>query len=41
MGNTAHSYPGLFIKDDVPLHDTKKNPLTISGNDEDAEIITE
>ena len=39
--NSAHSYSGLFIKDAVPLHDTMENPLPISGNDEDAEIITE
>ena len=39
--NSAHSYSGLFIKGAVPLHDTMKNPLSISGNDEDAEIITE
>ena len=39
--NSAHSYSGLFIKDAVPLHDVERNPLTISGNDEDAEIITE
>jgi len=40
-GNSAHSYSGLFIKDAVPLHDTMKNPLSISGNDEDAEVIAE
>ena len=39
--NSAHSYKGLFIKDAIPLHDTPKNPLTPSGNDEDAQIITE
>ena len=38
--NSAHSYKGLFIKDAVPLHDTMKNPLTPSGNDETAEVIT-
>ena len=38
--NSAHSYSGLFIKDSVPLHDTIHNPLTPSGNDEDAEVIT-
>ena len=38
---SAHSYSGLFIKDAVPLHDTMKNPLPISGNDEDAEVVTE
>ena len=39
--NPAPSYSGLFIKDAVPLHDIGRNPLTISGNDEDAEAITE
>ena len=39
--NSAHSYSGLFIKDAVEIHDTTKNPLTISGNDEDSEVITE
>ena len=39
--NSAHSYKDLFIKDAVPIHDTPKNPLTPSGNDEDAQIITE
>ena len=38
---SAHSYSGLFIKDAIPLHDTMKNPLAISGNDEDAEVVTE
>ena len=38
--NSAHSYSGLEIADKVPLHDTMRNPLTISGNDEDAEVIT-
>ena len=39
--NSAHSYSGLFIKDAVENHDTMKNPLTTSGNDEDSEVITE
>ena len=39
--NSAHSYSGLFIKDALPIHDTMKNRLTPSGNDEDAEVITE
>ena len=38
---SAHSYSGVQIADKVPLHDTMNNPLTISGNDEDAEVITE
>ena len=38
--NSAHPYPGSFIKDAVPLHDTMKNLLTIPCNDEDAEVIT-
>ena len=32
---------GYSQKDVVPLRDTPKNPLTPSGNDEDAEVITE
>ena len=39
--NSAHSYKGLFIKDAVPVRDTPKKPLTQSGNDGDAEVITE
>ena len=38
--NSAHSYKGLCIKDAVPLHDVEKNPLTISPDDETAEVIT-
>ena len=38
--NSAHSYQGLFIKDAIPIHDTMKKPLSPSGNDEDAEVIT-
>ena len=40
FNNSAHSYKGLFIKDAVPLHDTIHNPLTISPDDENAEVIT-
>ena len=39
FNNSAHCYKGLFIKDAAPLRDTMKNPLTISGKDEDAEVI--
>ena len=39
--NSAHSYKGLLIEDAAPLHDVDRNPLTTSGNDEDAEVITE
>ena len=39
--NSAHSYKGLFIKDAVPLHDTMKNPLSISPDDSKAEVVTE
>ena len=39
--NSAHSYSGLFIKDAIPIHDIPKNSLTISGNDGDAEVITQ
>ena len=39
--NPAHSCSGLFIKDAVPLHGTMKSPLTLSGNDGDAEVTTE
>ena len=41
FNNSAHSYKGLFINDAVPIHDTMKNPLTMSGNDEDSQVITE
>ena len=40
FNNSAHSYKGLFIKDAVPLHDTMKNMLEPSPNDENAEVIT-
>lgn len=39
--NSAHSYSGLEIADKVPLHDTMKNPLKPSPNDEQAEVVTE
>ena len=39
--HSAHSYSGLFVKDAVPLHGVERNPLTTSGNGEDAEVITE
>jgi hypothetical protein len=39
--NSAHSFSGLSIPDKIPLHDTPKNPLTASGDDKEAEIITE
>ena len=38
--NSAHSYPGLFIKGAVPLHDVERNPLTPSPDDSKAEVIT-
>ena len=38
--NSAHSYSGLEIADKLPLHDTMRNMLEPSGNDEDAEVIT-
>ena len=38
--NIAHSYPGSFIKDAVPVHDTIHNPLTQSPDDSQAEVIT-
>ena len=41
FNNSAHSYKGLFIKDAVPLHDTMKNPLSISPEDSKAEVVTE
>ena len=40
FNNSAHSYKGLFIKDAVPIHDTMKNPLTISPDDSNATVIT-
>ena len=39
--NSAHSYSGLEIADKVPLHDTMKNPLSISPDDNEATVITE
>merc|ERR1711966_508157 len=39
--NSAHSYKELFIKDAVPLHDTMRNPLSISPDDSKAEVVTE
>ena len=39
--NSAHFYKELFIKDAVPLHDTMKNPLSISPDDSKAEVVTE
>ena len=38
--NSAHPYPGLFIKDAVPIHDVEKNPLQKPPDDKDAEAIT-
>jgi len=39
--NSAHSYSGLEIADKVPLHDTMRNPLSISPDDNEATVITE
>ena len=39
--NSALSYKGLQEADKVHAHDTMKNPLSPSGNGEDAEVITE
>ena len=39
--NSAHSYKGFFIKDDVPIHDVERNPLSTSPEDSKAEITTE
>ena len=39
--NSAHSYKGLQIADNVLLHDTPKNPLTPSPDNSKAEVITE
>ena len=41
FNNSAHSYKGLQIADKVHVHDPRNNLLTPSGNDEDAEVITE
>ena len=38
--NSAHSYSGLEIADKIPLHDTMKNPLSISPDDSEATVIT-
>ena len=37
---SAHSYKGLFIKDDIPLHDNE-NILEPSPDDSEATVITE
>ena len=37
FNNSAHSYPGVFIKDAVPLHDTMRNNLTTSPDDSDCD----
>ena len=37
---SAHGFQGLSIPDKIPVHDTPKNPLTPSGDDVDAEVIT-
>ena len=37
---SAHSYAGLEIADKIPLHDVEKSPLTISPEDNKAEVIT-
>ena len=39
--NSAHSYKGLLIKDAVPLHDTPKNRLEPSPDDNEATAVTE
>ena len=39
--NSAHSYKGLQIADKAHVHDIERNPLTLPGNDEDVEVITE
>ena len=40
LWNSAHSYSGLEIADAVPVHDTIRNPLTISPDDSEATVIT-
>ena len=40
MENSAHSYSGLEIADKVEIHDTPKNYLSPSPDDEDATVIT-
>ena len=37
----AHSHKGLFIKGAVPLHDTPKNMLEPSPDDNEATVVTE
>ena len=39
--NSAHSYSGLEIADKVPLHDTMRNPLPISPDDNEATVVAE
>ena len=41
FNNKAHAYKGLFIKDAVPLHDTLKNMLEPSPDDNEATVVTE
>ena len=41
FNSSAHSYKGLFIKDAVPLHDTHKNMLEPSPDDNEATAVTE
>ena len=40
LRNSAHSYSGLQIADQVETHDTPKNPLAQSPDDSQAEIFT-
>ena len=40
FNNSAQIYPGLFIKDAVPIHEVENNPLKSSPDDKDAEVIT-
>ena len=39
--NSAHSYAGLQIADNVEIHGTPKNGVTPLPDDRDVEVITE
>ena len=40
FNSSAHSYSGLQIADQVPVHDTMRNNLTPSPDDSKSEVIT-
>ena len=40
FNNSAHSYSGLQIADKVPIHDTMRDSLNPSPDDNKAEVVT-